>query len=439
MGLEKVRCVFNQKRKFLLRYLYSLLFYCAMPFVFLRLFWRSRKLPAYRQGWFERLGLPTFRLQQCIWVHAVSLGETIAAIPLITGLQKHYPDMPILVTNMTPTGASRVKAVFGKSVYQAYVPYDLPDAIKRFLARVHPKILIVMETELWPNLFAICKKRKIPLMIANARLSKKSTGNYRRIQKIAHELLTAVDILAAQSKTDARNFALIGMSPKKINVTGNLKFDLVIPEDLFVKCTELRDKLGRDRLIWIAASTHPSEEEIILSAHKKICESFPTALLILVPRHPDRFNSVEELLKKEKFNYICRSQDVLVTEEVSVYLGDTLGELLLMYGASDVAFVGGSLVPIGGHNMLEPAALGLPLITGPELFNFSETSAILQQAKGLFIVKNTNELAKLVLKFFRDSELRAYTGKQAKEVVESNKGSLGKHLELVASLLVLTK
>ncbi len=418
-----------------MRYLYSFLFYLLLPFMFLRLLWRSRRTPEYRRRWGERLGFCPYFLNNAIWIHAVSVGETIAAVPLIKEIKARYPNSPILITNMTPTGAARVKAAFGDKVFQAYVPYDAPDCIARFLKRVNPKILIVMETELWPNLFAACKKRNIPLIIMNARLSAKSANGYQSIAPLTRELLQSVTVLASQGYADAERFIQLGMSEEKVKVTGNLKFDLELPQDLATKSEILKNQIGKDRQVWIAASTHPTEEEIALVAHKKIREKHPNALLILVPRHPDRFDSVAQLIKQNGFNIARRSLSEPCVSEIDVYLGDTMGELLLLYSVCDVAFVAGSFAKIGGHNMLEPAAMGIPILTGPQLFNFAEISNMLLSARGMLKVQNVDELAEEVTKFLVDKNYCDFIGKNALSVVDANRGALKKQMDLIHSVL----
>lgn len=417
-----------------MRILYSILFYLALPYVFLRLLWRSRNAPDYRKRWDERLGFCPYKLDQCIWVHAVSLGETIAAVPFIKALKKRYPDLPLLVTNMTPTGAARVKAVFGDTVLQCYIPYDLPGADARFLDRINPIIAIIMETELWPNMVAACKKRKIPIMIANARLSEKSARGYERVSSLTKKMLADVNVIAAQAEADAARFIRLGAEKESVKITGNLKFDLELAQDLAAKSVLLRTQLGSDRLIWIAASTHPGEDEIILSAHQMILNQISNALLILVPRHPERFDAMCELAKQKGFNTVRRSHNEPCTSATQVYLGDTMGEMMLMYSVSDVAFVGGSFVSVGGHNMLEPAVLQKPILTGPYLFNFAEISEMLFNVHGMLKVHDANELAAAVIDFFKDETKRKQIGQNAESVVIKNRGALAKQIQLALSL-----
>lgn len=420
-----------------MRFLYTILFYFALPFILLRLLWRSRRLPAYRKRWAERFGFCPHHLEKSIWVHAVSVGEVIAAIPLIKRLKKAYPDLPLLVTTTTPTGAERVKESFGDTVLQSYIPYDVPFLLTRFLQSIHPKILIVMETELWPNLFAVCHKHHIPIVVANARLSQKSAKGYGAIwmAPIRREMFAAINHLAAQSHLDAERFHQLGLNKKKIMITGNLKFDLELPADLLAKSAVLHDWLGKNHFIWIAASTHPGEEEIILHAAQIIRKKNPSALLILVPRHPDRFDTVAALVQEKGFKIARRSLGDTCPGETAVYLADTMGELLLLYSVAAVAFVGGSLIQVGGHNMLEPAALHKPIITGPILFNFAEISQLLLDANGMVIAKNANEIAECVLRFFADPSDSRITGDHAYQVVARNRGALEKQLRLIEASL----
>lgn len=406
-----------------------------MPFILLRLLWRSRKAPDYRKRVCERLGYAPAALEHSIWVHAVSVGETIAATPFIKALQKQFPNLPIVVTNMTPTGSARAKAAFGDSVKHAYVPYDIPGAVTRFINRTHPKILIVMETELWPNLFSICKQKNIPILLANARLSEKSARGYRAIASLTREMLSAICTLASQGFADAERFIALGMKKENVIVTGNIKFDLVLPENLAEKSQALRTAIGTNRLVWIAASTHPGEDEIILSAHHEIRKKFPNALLILVPRHPERFNSVAQLCTQNNFSVARRSLNETCSDSTAIYLADTMGEMMLMYSISDIAFVAGSFAQVGGHNMLEPAALGKPIITGPVLFNFAEISEMLINAKGMIKVTDANELAETVARIFADENYRKQVGGNALSIVEKNRGALRKQVEVVERLL----
>ena len=416
-----------------MRFLYTLLFYLGLPFIFLRLLWRSRRVPDNRKRWLERLGFCPFQLKECIWVHAVSVGETIAAVSLIKKLKMEY-HIPIVVTTMTVTGAARVRALFGDEVFHALIPYDLPGAVERFLNRICPRVVIIMETELWPNLFAKCKRSGIPIVIANACLSEKSMRGYKKIPILTCDMLSAVEGIAAQEDVDAKRFIALGAVADKVIVAGNIKFDAEIPADIITKSAMLHERLGNQRLIWIAASTHPSEEEIILRAQRLIQIDYPSALLILVPRHPDRFKSVDILCKQQNFNIVRRSENDECSLQTEIYLGDTMGELFLLYSVADVAFVGGSFADIGGHNILEPAALGKPIVTGPFLYNFADISERLLKAKGMIVVNNAEELAETVQHFFADVVWRKQTGENAYHVIQANRGALIRQIELIKNV-----
>ena len=425
-----------------MRYFYTFLFYLALPFIFIRLLWRGRQLPAYRKRLGERMGYYPFTLQKSIWVHAVSVGEVLAAIPLIKALKSRHPNTLFLVTTMTPTGADRVKVALGKSVYHAYIPYDVPDAMSRFLKKMNPIVAIIMETELWPNLIASCNKKQIPICLVNARLSEKSAKGYARIAGLTRNMLQKINIIAAHGEKDAERFVQLGAPKDRISVTGNIKFDLELPQQLVDQSKEIREKLGRDRFIWIAASTHEGEEEKILAAHRLLLKKYPEALLILVPRHPDRFDAVMKLCEQSAFKTVRRSlsshsfcEEPL--SEMNVYLGDTMGELLLLYGVSDVAFVGGSLVSRGGHNMLEPGALGKPILTGPYLFNFAEISELFVSANALIKVPDEKTLAEQLDRFIKNPDERTQTGKRALRVMDANRGALQKQLELIEKVLMV--
>lgn len=417
-----------------MRYLYSFLLYLILPFLFIRLWWKSRGLPAYRERMAERLGFYPFQLEKCIWVHAVSVGETIAAAPLIKKLVLHYPTLTVLVTTMTPTGARQVKTSFGETVKHAYIPYDFPDADARFLKKMNPVISIIMETEMWPNMVAACQKKNIPVCLINARLSEKSAQGYERVAPLTRELLKNIQVIAAHGDKDAARFIALGAAKERVHVTGSLKFDLMLADDLAARAESLRVELGKDRFVWIAASTHESEEEIVLAAHKRIRANNPTALLILVPRHPERFDQIAALCA-QSFSVCRRSKQQVCNGDTAVYLGDTMGELMLLYGAADVAFIGGSLVPKGGHNMLEPGALGKPIISGSHLFNFKEISELFMQANAMILADNAESLAKEIESLMHNETERTQMGKRAREVVDANRGALVKQLAIIEKVI----
>ena len=376
------------------RTLYTLILHLALPFIFLRLLWRAWRAPAYGKRIGERfaIGLPAFRTGG-IWIHAVSLGESIAAAPLIRELLARHPELPITVTCMTPTGSERIQALFGSRIQHCYLPYDLPWACARFLGRLQPRLAVIMETELWPNHIHACHRRGIPVALANARLSERSARGYARFPRLTAPMLAELSLIAVQTAAEAERFRQLGARPERVEVTGSIKFDLSVDPELPHRAAELRGAWGAaQRPLWIAASTHAGEDEVILAAHRQLLAERPDALLILVPRHPERFTQVFELCRREGFTTLRRSTGEALAADVQVLVGDTLGELLFLYALADLAFVGGSLVANGGHNLLEPAALGKPLLAGPHLFNFLEIAAQLREAGDLLEVADAGQL-----------------------------------------------
>ncbi|MBX8520154.1 lipid IV(A) 3-deoxy-D-manno-octulosonic acid transferase [Pseudomonas cichorii] len=421
------------------RTLYTLLFHLGLPLVALRLWLRARKAPAYRQRIGERfaIGLPAMQ-RGGIWVHAVSVGESIAAAPMIRALLAQYPALPITVTCMTPTGSERIKAMFASEprIQHCYLPYDLPWAAGRFLDHVQPRLGIIMETELWPNHIHQCARRNIPVVLANARLSERSARGYARFAGLTRPMLAAMSWFAVQTEAEARRFRDLGARPECVTVTGSIKFDLSIDPQLPEQAAQLREQWqATGRPVWIAASTHAGEDESVLAAHRQLLSSHPDALLILVPRHPERFNSVHELCQQQGFTTVRRSSGQVVTPDTSVLLGDTMGELLFLYALADSAFVGGSLVPNGGHNLLEPAALAKPVLSGPHLFNFLEIAALLRQAGALEEVSDPDALATAVQKLFDQPQLARSMADAGIGVMKANQGALQRLLDGVAICL----
>ncbi len=419
------------------RVLYTALLILALPLLFLRLLWRSRKLPAYRQRWLERLGFfPKLQVNpHGVWVHAVSVGEVVAALPLIHALRAQDKHLPITVTTTTPTGSQRVKQSLHDTVTHVYLPYDFPWALQSFLRKIQPRSCIILETELWPNLLNTCKQRKIPVIIANGRISDRSLLGYKRIQRLVTSMLQQIAYVAAQSRQDTDRFIALGMDKDKVHTTGNLKFDVQVNAAQQQAAQMFKPSLG-SRLVLVAASTHEGEETIILQAMQQLQAIDPRYLLILIPRHPDRFNAVADLLAEYKFNYVRRSQEVACTDDVQVMLGDSMGEMYFYYSLADVAFVGGSLVPIGGHNLLEPASLGATIITGPHLHNFTEITNLLLAADALRIINNSNELVTQVTELFTSSMQRERLGTAALRVVDQNRGALDRVLDGLYSVIL---
>ncbi|OGT26996.1 MAG: 3-deoxy-D-manno-octulosonic acid transferase [Gammaproteobacteria bacterium RIFCSPLOWO2_02_FULL_42_14] len=415
-----------------MRFIYTIIYYLATPFILLRLLWRSRHTKDYRKRWNERFGFITPVAQKSIWVHAVSVGETLAALPLIKALIARYsPEFTIIVTTATPTASALVTERLKTQVIHTYAPFDTPTAVTRFLKRAQVTLCIIMETELWPNLLMICKKQKIKMMLANARLSEKSFLRYLRIKKLMRLMLTAYDVVAAQGVLDGERFLQLGLDPKKLMITGNIKFDLHIPDAIVAKGKALRAEIGETTPVLIAASTHDGEESLILDAFQKMREKIPNLFLILVPRHPSRAPKVAELCHRKNYSLQLRSQQKPIEKNSAILLVDTIGELTMIYAASDIAFVGGSLVPVGGHNVIEPATLGIPIITGPHLQNFTEIAQLLQHAGALQIVADENQLSDTVTALFISTDLREKIGESAKKAIAENRGALEKHLSQI--------
>ncbi|WP_028241573.1 lipid IV(A) 3-deoxy-D-manno-octulosonic acid transferase [Stutzerimonas azotifigens] len=406
--------------------IYSLLFHLALPLILLRLAWRARRAPAYAHRVAERFArLPHGLRPGGLWVHAVSVGESIAAAPLIRALRERHPDLPITVTCMTPTGSERIRALFGDQVQHCYLPYDLPWAARRFLDRLQPRLAVVMETELWPNHIHACARRGVPVVLANARLSERSARGYARFRGLTAPMLAELSLVAVQTEAEAERFRALGARPERVEVTGSIKFDLAIDPALPERAAEQRRAWGaQQRPVWIAASTHAGEDEQVLAAHRRLLERWPRALLILVPRHPERFASVLQLCRGQGFATVPRSGGAPVTADTQVLLGDTMGELLFLYALADVAFVGGSLMPNGGHNLLEPAALDVPVLSGPHLFNFLDIAAQLRAAGALVEVGEEAELAAQVARLWQEPEVAADMRAGGRRVMQANRGAL---------------
>jgi 3-deoxy-D-manno-octulosonic-acid transferase len=428
----------------MLRLIYTAIFYLALPLYFVRLIIRAVQNPDYLKRWGERLGygsnLPT-EGKTVLWIHAVSVGEVNASIPLVRSLLDTYSNSEILVTTSTPTGSKILLDKMGARVKHQYVPLDLPACLNVFLDRWNPKAVIVLETEIWPNILSVCKERGIFTALVNARLSEKSKDKYNLVKPLAAEALGNLDLLIAQYDSDADRFKEINNS-LKIEVCGNLKFDQQVPEEMHSISSSIRDSWsdGGQRPTLIAASTHETEEEFVLDAFLEILGESKDALLILVPRHPERFETVFEYIQDRDLSVARRSNKDDVTPKTQVLLGDTMGELNFLYSVSDVAFVGGSLVDHGGQNLLEPASLGLPLSSGKSLRNFQEIADELQESKALFLIEEQKELSDFFIDMISKPKKSARIGKASAKVFEKNRGvlikinqSLNKHLSKLLS------
>ncbi|KAA8997307.1 3-deoxy-D-manno-octulosonic acid transferase [Affinibrenneria salicis] len=416
----------------MLQALYTVLLYLIQPLIWIRLWLRGRKAPAYRQRWAERYGFSKAKVKpNGIMLHSVSVGETLAAIPLVRALRHRYPTLPITVTTMTPTGSERVRSAFGNDVHHLYLPYDLPCSLRRFLNRIQPRVVIIMETELWPNLITALHQRNIPLIIANARLSARSAAGYKKLGGFIRRILRQITLVAVQNQEDGERFIDLGLKRANLTVTGSLKFDISVTPELAARAVALRRQWASKRPVWIATSTHEGEESIILAAHRQLLTQFPQLLLILVPRHPERFATAEELARNAGLSYTLRSSGEIPSASTQVVIGDTMGELMLLYGIADLAFVGGSLVERGGHNPLEAAAHAIPVLMGPHVFNFKDICHKLEQADGLITVADETALVREVGNLLADEDYRRYYGRHAVEVLHQNQGALQRLLTLL--------
>jgi len=429
------------------RALYNFIFYLALPFILLRLLWRALRAPAYAQRWGERLGLVSkarkhHHQQRWIWIHAVSVGEAIAAAALIRRLREQQPAYGIVVTTMTPTGSERVREMFGKDVCHVYAPYDYPGAVKRFLAAFQPELTILMETELWPNIVHYSKQSGARVLVVNARLSEKSFRGYEKFSKLGKPMLQQIDCIAAQSSRDAERFKKLGVPEQNLQITGSVKFEVELPQNIQARQAELSALIEGKRPVWIAASTRAAdgvnEEDRVLTAFKLCLRTVPDLLLILVPRHPERFKLAEKLCTEKSLTVVRRSSAQPVSILTNVFIGDSMGEMLAYYRISDVAFVGGSLVNTGCQNVLEPATLGLPVLVGPSQFNFQTICEQLEDGGALKTVRDEPDLARAVADLLLDKELYARMSAAGPRIIAENRGALERTFQLVQKQLTST-
>ncbi|WP_028467813.1 lipid IV(A) 3-deoxy-D-manno-octulosonic acid transferase [Neptunomonas japonica] len=407
------------------RCFYTGLFYLLTPVLLIRLWWRGRNAPGYRQRWWQRFGFVPNVARNPLWIHAVSVGETIAIAPFVERLLTDYPDLPIVITTMTPTGASRVKAIFAGRVIHYYCPYDLPDAIGRFIQRVRPRGCLIVETELWPNMILGCEKAGVPVIVANARLSERSAKGYAKVRGLVEPMLSALTLLVTQHQSDADRFFQLGMPAEKMDVSGSIKFDIQIDDDIREQGAFLRQQLG-SRFTVILASSHEDEETQFLSSIEPLIDKYPNLLVMLVPRHPERFESVYQRTLQYSDKVVRRSTgDSLKADQTTkIYLGDTMGDLMLLYAAADVAVMGGSFVNVGGHNPLEPAVLSMPVIMGPYHFNFTAISNAMAQAGGMQLVTQMSDVPDLLEKYHASPIKAVEHGRNALAYADSQRGAL---------------
>ncbi len=408
------------------RLVYTILFYCALPVIYLRLLWRARRAPAYMERWRERLAWYAHENRahagQTVLFHAVSVGETHAAQPLIERLLQARPDLRVVVTCTTPTGSARVRELFGARVEHVYLPYDLPGAVARFLDRFKPGLIVLLETELWPNLLHQCSQRQCKVLLANARLSARSAARYANHAALTRAMLGALDTVVAQAAADGQRFVSLGLPGNRLLINGSLKFDMTVDQTK-VQAARMLKTRWRGRPVWIAASTREGEDAKVLRAMKLALQKVPTLLLVLVPRHPERFGLAAALAAEAGFTVQRYSAGGEFPGDMQVLVGDTMGDMHFYYALADVAFVGGSLVDTGCQNLIEPAALGLPVVSGPSLYNFQAVSDLLREQRGMLVVPDEAGLARDLVQLLQQPGEARVMGERARQVVAGNQGA----------------
>ena len=419
-----------------MRFIYTVLFYFLVPIILLRLFWRGFKAPEYRNRWTERLAVYKHHYpKNVIWIHAVSVGEVEAVLPLVKHLQTQYSSSNFLITTTTPTGSARVKAVLSETVSHVYLPYDLPCVVSRFLKVFKPRIAIFMEKEIWPNLYGQCAANKIPLMIINARLSANSAKGYKKIPSLVKPALANVSWIATQTEEDGQRFVEIGASESLVSVEGNLKFDISIDEQVIQQAQTIRHNTFADRFVFVVASTHTAEEDVFFDIYPQLKQRIPELLLVIVPRHPERFKEVQKLSEKSGLKTCMRSSHLPCTDDDDVYIADTMGELKQLYGAADLCFVGGSMVPVGGHNVLEPAIMNVPILFGPYMVNFKEIAAKVLALNAAVQCADKQEIVATVSHLYQDEKERELMVLKARQFVDENQGATERIAGLISKMI----
>lgn len=419
----------------LLRALYSGLLYLLLPITVYHLMWRGLRTRQYLQRWGERYArYEGVSAHPQIWLHAVSVGEVNAAAPIVNALRARHPELRWVITTITPTGSDRVRALWGSSVEHVYLPYDVPGCVERFLTHFQPRIALILETELWPNLLFGCRDHGVPVYVLNARLSGRSLRGYRLLGPLIGRALRTVTHVAAQSAEDAARFIQLGAVPGQVSALGNLKFDIATPDGTQL-ARQFADALGGARSVWIAASTHEGEESAVVMLHQHLQKRFPGLVLIWVPRHPERFSAVEALCRDQGWQVQTRSRQSLPSAGTDVFVVDTLGELMGFYACADVAFVAGSLQPIGGHNLLEPAAMGTAVVTGPHLHNFSEISRRMREAGALRTGRDVAGVEEELAQLLADPSQRQAMVTAGRQLVANGKGAVDRIQTLITAHL----
>ena len=425
-----------------MKFFYTAIFTIALPILAIRSWLVNRRSVAAGSRWLERLGFYGERQSandnsssKVVWIHAVSVGETVAAVPLVRELLADSLNVDVVLTTTTVTGYQSVKRLLGETVTHVYCPYDLPFAVSRFVNFFRPQLLVLLETELWPSTLAICAERDIPALLVNARLSERSLRKYRWVGNVMKETVRRISIIAAQSEEDAERFALLGAKKDNLVVTGNLKFDHKAPSSIIEQGASLRRRLGDGRRIFILASTRTGEEKVLIEAIRPLQRLIPDILMVVAPRHPERFGEVSNLFEDNGFKVIRHSDSSNSDQNFDVYVVDSMGELPQFYAASDVAFVGGSLLPYGGHNVLEPAALGIPVLTGPNTYNFAGVCKMLEKSGALAVVETTTQLVERAAKLLLDGNERDRVGMISKDLVQAHGGATKKTFMIISEYL----
>jgi 3-deoxy-D-manno-octulosonic-acid transferase len=415
-----------------MRSIYTCIFYFLLPFLFIRLYLRGFKNPDFRKRWSERLAIyHQAHEKNVIFFHAVSVGEVESIFPLIKQMLQQQPELKILMTTTTPTGSARVKAVMGEKVQHVYLPYDIPSLLQHFLNHFKPRLAVIVETEIWPNLFALCQENNIPLVIINARLSQSSYQGYQKIAALTKPALNNLTAIATQTQEDADRFVALTGDKDKVQAIGNIKFDLDVDASVIAQGQALRAALFPQRFVWIIASTHKEEEDFFLDIYPQLKEKIPELLLLIVPRRMERFGEVKRLCEKNQFQVVMRTSGQVCTQHTDVYLADTMGELKMLYAAADVAFVGGSMVPVGGHNVLEPAVTGIPVMFGSYMTNFKSIATGLLHAEAAIQCQNQLQLADAILKLYQQADYRQQLVENGMKFIKQNQGAVAKIIELL--------
>jgi 3-deoxy-D-manno-octulosonic-acid transferase len=418
------------------RHLYTLIYSLFLPIIVARLWWRGRTNPGYRQRIAERFGfLPHQPRPGGLWVHAVSVGETLAAAQFVKQFMVQNPDTPVIITSTTPTGSEQVKRIFGERVFHMYLPYDLPSFINRFIKNIRPGALVIIETELWPNLLACCDQNDLPVVLANARMSERSARGYGKVSALTRPMLHSLNIVAVQNPTDGQRFIELGLPTGRLKVTGSVKFDVTLPEGCHQNGTALREQWGVSRPVLALASSHPTEDEQLLDIYPALEEAIPGLLLLLIPRHPERFEPVTNAARSRHLR-VHRRTNGPASNDTQIYVADTMGEMLNMLAAADVVVMGGSLYSGGGgHNPIEPAALGKATLIGADHINFTSIVSELSEAGAMAVCESLPALQKEAIRLLKDSTAREAMGKNGLDVVETNRGAVTQLLELVKEQL----